>query len=180
VDVDIAPFDLGARLTEAQNLARDAMTAAGQPGGPLIGQYLKEVTDIPGLLPMGAHRDGELVGMLVGWPIANRWWWRHHIQPALAMTENLHWIEDAFELAEFHVRPALQGRGLGTKLLAEAENRVEQRRILLSTNAINNWSSREFYRRRGFHTLSAPVRWLGMDLRVYILGRELQRTAVPR
>jgi ribosomal protein S18 acetylase RimI-like enzyme len=175
MDVDIAPFDLTARLDEAIGLARTAMSAAGQPGGILIGRYLEEVTEVPGLLALGALRQDTLVGMLVGWPVANRWWWRHHVQLALATTENLHWLEDAFELAEFHVHPAVQGLGIGTALLDTADGMIEQRRIVLSTNAIDNRPSREFYRRRGFRTLTPPFRWLGLDLRVYVLGREIPR-----
>jgi ribosomal protein S18 acetylase RimI-like enzyme len=175
VDVDIAPFDLTARLDEARRLARTAMSAANQPGGILVAKYLDEVTDVAGLLALGAHRQDRLVGMLVGWPIANREWWRHHVRPALAATENLHWIDDAFELAELHVHPDLQGAGVGTALLEEAERRIDQQRIVLSTNAIDNWHAREFYRRRGFRTLTAPFRWLELDLRVFVLGREVGR-----
>jgi ribosomal protein S18 acetylase RimI-like enzyme len=175
VDVDIAPFDLTARLTEARTLARTAMSAAGQPGGILIAKYLDEVTDLPGLLAIGAHRQDELVGMLVGWPVAQRWWWRHHVRPALAMAENLHWLDNAFELAELHVHPDVQGIGVGSALLSAAEHAIDQDRIVLSTNAIDNWRAREFYRRRGFRTLTPPVRWLGLDLRIYVLGREIPR-----
>jgi ribosomal protein S18 acetylase RimI-like enzyme len=175
VDVEIAPFDLTARLAEARTLARTAMSAAGQPGGFLVAKYLQEVTDIPGLLPLGAHRQDELVGMLVGWPIANRDWWRERIRPALTVTENVHWLDDAFELAELHVHPDLQGNGIGSALLDNAERMIDQQRIVLSTNAIDNWRAREFYRRRGFRTLTPPFRWLGLDLRIFVLGREIRR-----
>lgn len=171
--IEIAPFDFAARLDEARTLARIAMSTAGQPGGILIGNYFDQVTEIPGLLALGAHSGDTLVGMILGWPVANRWWWRHHVQLALADADNLHWLEDAFELAEFHVHPAVQGRGIGTSLLHTADGLIEQRRIVLSTNATGNRPSQEFYRRRGFHTLTPPFRWLGLDLRIYVLGREI-------
>lgn len=173
MDVDIAPFDLAARLDEAIGLARTAMSAAGQPGGTLIGRYLDEVTEIPGLLALGALQQDTLVGMIVGWPVANRWWWRHHVQLALDDAENLHWLDDSFELAEFHVHPTMQGRGVGTALLNAADGLIEQGRIVLSTNAVDNRPTLEFYRRRGFRTLTPPFRWLGLDLRILVLGREV-------
>ncbi len=173
VDVDIRPFDLAEHLAPARTLARTAMTDADQPGGILVARYLDEVTDLDGLLALGAFRDDELVGMLVGWPTASRDWWPRQVRPELAMTENLHWLDDAFEVAELHVHPDVQRLGVGTALLEEAEKRVPQRRMVLSTNAVDNHRAREFYRRRGFRTLTGPFRWLGLPLRVLVLGREI-------
>lgn len=171
MDVDIADFDLRARLDETKALARGAMAHASQPGGILVAQYLDEVTELPGLLALGAFRQDELVGALVGWPTASREWWPHHVRPALAATENLHWLDGAFELAELHVHPDLQGAGLGSELIDQAERRLDLSRVVLSTNALNNRRAREFYRRRGFRVLTGPFRWLGLPHRVLVLGR---------
>ena len=76
---------------------------------------------------------------------------------------------------ELHVHPDLQGSGIGSALLDNAERMIDQQRIVLSTNAIDNWRAREFYRRRGFRTLTPPFRWLGLDLRIFVLGREIPR-----
>jgi ribosomal protein S18 acetylase RimI-like enzyme len=173
VDVDIAPFDLSEHLSEAKTLARTAMTAADQPGGMLIASYLDQVTELDGLLALGAYWREELAGMLLGWPTASRDWWPHHVRPALAMTENEHWLDGAFEIAELHVHPELQGIGVGSALLEEAERRIDNPRMVLSTNAIDNWQAKEFYRRRGFRTLTGPVVWLGLPLRILVLGKEL-------
>ncbi|WP_433871822.1 GNAT family N-acetyltransferase [Saccharopolyspora sp. CA-218241] len=175
MNVRITTFDLAARLDAARALARTAMSAAGQPGGILIGQYFHEVTELDGLLALGAFHDDELVGMLLGWPTASRDWWPAQVRPDLAQTGNLHWLDDAFELAEIHVHPDHQGRGLGGRLLGAAEERIPQRRIVLGTNAIDNHRAKEFYRRRGFRTLTGPFRWLGLPLRVLVLGREIAR-----
>lgn len=177
MDVDIAPFDLGERLAESRTLARTAMTASNQPGGILIAKYLDEVTGLDGLLALGAFRQDELVGMLVGWPTASRSWWPRHVYPALSMTGNEHWLDDAFELAELHVHPDVQGLGVGTGLVEEAERRIDNPRIVLSTNALDNRRAREFYRRRGFRTLTGPFQWLGLPLRILVLGREPHRTS---
>lgn len=174
VDVDIADYDLHARLDETKALAREAMAHARQPGGILVAQYLDEVTELPGLIALGAFRQDELVGALVGWPTASRDWWPHHVRPALAATENQHWLRDAFELAELHVHPDLQGAGVGTELLDRVERRLDLRRIVLSTNALANDRAREFYRRRGFRVLTGPFRWLGLPHRILILGREMR------
>ncbi|RCW40824.1 acetyltransferase (GNAT) family protein [Halopolyspora algeriensis] len=173
MDVDIAPFDLDARLWDTATLAQDAMAAAHQPGWALAGQYLGEVTELPGLLTLAAHRQGRLTGVLIGFPTASRDWWPNQVRPALAAAENLHWLEDAFELAELHVHPEAQGRGLGSALLNEAVRHIEQHRIVLSTGAIGNRPTRGFYRKHGFRTLTAPFRWMETPLRVFVLGREL-------
>ncbi|WP_182544610.1 GNAT family N-acetyltransferase [Halosaccharopolyspora lacisalsi] len=172
VDVDIAPFDLQDRLDEVRALARTAMTDAGQPGGILVAKYLDEVTELDGLLALGAHRGQRLVGMLVGWPTASREWWPHHVRPALTATHNEHWLDDAFELAELHVHPDVQRHGLASALLDEVRLRIDQPRIVLGTNALNNQRARQFYRGQGFRTLTGPFEWLGLDMRIFVLGLE--------
>lgn len=167
----IAPFDLAARCAEAISLAQTAMSVAGQPGGLLVARYLDEVTEVPGLVALGAHDRERLIAILVGWPCASRTWWSHHVRPALARSSNEGWLDDAFEVAELHVHPDVQGHGLGTKLLAKAATEVRQPRMVLSTN-VENDNARAFYRRRGFRTLTGAFRWLGTDLRVLVLGRE--------
>jgi GNAT superfamily N-acetyltransferase len=105
--------------------------------------------------------------------VANREWWRNQVRLPLDMSENLHWLDDAFELAELHVHPDRQGGGIGTALLQEAGQRIAERRIVLTTNAIGNHPTKEFYRRRGFRTLTGPFQWLGLPMRVLVLGREI-------
>lgn len=173
VNVDIAPFDLGERLDEVRELARTAMTAARQPGGILIAKYLTEVTEVSGLLALGAHADDALVGVLIGWPTASRRWWPDEVRPALRASDNEHWLDDAFELAELHVHPDVQGHGIATGLLDEARHRIAQRRIVLSTNAINNKHARRFYRNRGFRVLTGPFQWRSVPIRIFVLGREI-------
>lgn len=168
-----ATFNLSAHLDEARTLARLAMTDADQPGGLLIAKYLDEVTELDKLLSLGAYQHEQLIGIVIGWPVASREWWPHHVRPALAMTGNEHWLDNAFELAELHVHPNWQGTGVGTALLADAERRIENPRIVLSTNAVDNKRTREFYRRKGFRTLTGPYQWLGLPLRILVLGREL-------
>lgn len=148
VDVDIAPFHLGERLDEVRELARTAMTAARQPGGILIAKYLTEVTEVSGLLALGAHADDALVGVLVGWPTASRRWWPDQVRPALRASDNEHWLD-------------------------EARRRIAQRRIVLSTNAINNKHARRFYRNRGFRVLTGPFQWRSVPIRIFVLGREV-------
>ncbi|MDR7300940.1 GNAT family N-acetyltransferase [Haloactinomyces albus] len=173
VDVGIAPFDLGARLWDTATLAQDAMAAAQQPHWGLTARHFGGLTELPGLLTLAAHRQGRLFGVLVGFPTASRDWWPNQVRPALAAAENLHWLDDAFELAELHVHPDVQGCGLGSALLNEAVRRIDQGRIVLSTGAVGNLQARNFYRRHGFRTLTAPFQWQGMPLRVFVLGREL-------
>jgi ribosomal protein S18 acetylase RimI-like enzyme len=173
VDVDLAPFDLAERCWEAITLAQDAMAAAVQPGWALAAQYLDDVVDLPGLVSLGAHRDDRLVGALIGFPCASRDWWPRNVRPALKATGNAHWLDGAFELAELHVHPNVQGAGVGTALIESAIEHTSLTHIVLSANVANR-RAREFYRRRGFRTLTGPFRWLGTDLRILVMGREIK------
>lgn len=173
VDVDLAPFDLGERSWEAITLAQDAMAEADQPGWALAAQYLDDVVDLPGLVSLGAHQQDRLVGFLVGFPCASRDWWPRNVRPALDATGNAHWLDGAFELAELHVHPDVQGAGVGTALIESLPERTNLSHMVLSANVANR-RAREFYRRRGFRALTGPFRWLGLDLRIMVMGREVR------
>lgn len=96
--------------------------------------------------------DGASIGAFsYGFTYERGHWWPEQVGPALEAAGLGEWQEDAFELVELAVRPDLQGRGLGSALLRELQQRAPQRRILLATNTDN--PAQKTYRRNGFELL---------------------------
>jgi ribosomal protein S18 acetylase RimI-like enzyme len=83
-------------------------------------------------------------------------WWHDVVWSALAATSGLpaahDWLDDAAEIAEVHVRPEYQARGIGRQLvLALAAGRTEQTALLSTRDAESR--ARRLYRRLGFTDL---------------------------
>ena len=175
MDIQLHPFDLAVEATRCQELARTAMSAAGQPGGALIGNRFPEIAEMDGNLALGAYYRGDLAGMLLGQPVRNDRWFCNQVALALDMCENLHWLDDAFKISELHVHTDVQSCGVGTTLLAEADRMITHSRTVLVTNATGNHRTKEFYRRRGFRTITGPFQWMNLFQRVLVLGRMTPR-----
>ena len=92
----------------------------------------------PGFRGLTAHDDGQLVGFCYGFHGENGQWWHDMVAAALAMrsrgalsdsaisggaisggadSAQRAWLDDSFEIAELHVLPSWQGRGIGRSLL---------------------------------------------------------------
>ncbi len=83
-------------------------------------------------------------------------WWHDVVWSALAATSGLPaahtWLDDAVEIAEVHVRPDYQARGIGRQLvLALAAGRSERTALLSTRDAESR--ARRLYRRLGFSDL---------------------------
>ena len=76
----------------------------------------------------------ELVGFGYGYHGRAGEWWHDIVAAALGRDDAGRWMSDAFELAELHVRPDHQGKGLGRKMLADVAAHAVGRTIVLSTH----------------------------------------------
>ena len=85
----------------------------------------------PGFRGLTAHVDGRLAGFTYGFHGESGQWWHDMVAAALATRSGAGisateyaandtpraWLDDSFEIAELHVLPPWQGKGIGRSLL---------------------------------------------------------------
>jgi ribosomal protein S18 acetylase RimI-like enzyme len=94
--------------------------------------YFAEHTHRPGYLAVAAMDRRRLVGFGYGYLSVPGQWWNQQVRNALRPGPT-DWMDEAFEIAELHVAPRRQGRGIGRTLLTDLMTRAPSRRVLLST-----------------------------------------------
>ena len=85
-------------------------------------------------------------------------------------------MTDYFELTELHVRPDVQGVGLGEGLLRASARRVTETRVLLSTPEYGTKApgrAWRLYRRTGFEDVLREHRFTGDSRPFAVLGAVL-------
>lgn len=114
----------------------------------------------PGFTAVAAVYDGAVVGVAYGFLGARERWWDRQLVKALRQnggltTQHTTMLADYFEVAEVHVSPAYQGKGIGTHLLRELLRGVPARWALLSTPEVDGEANNAFslYRKFGFEDL---------------------------
>lgn len=119
-----------------------------------------------------ACEDEQLVGFGYGYTGRYGQWWTDHVAESLTPGQRAEWLDPPhYEVVELHVRPAFQGRGIGSRLLAQLLTRQPHDRAVLSTLA-GSRQARGFYAKNGWQEL-APVDF-GPGFAPYlVLGRRL-------
>lgn len=121
---------------------------------------------------------GVLVGVAYGYSGGPSQWWYEEVRRGLATAtpEAQRWLHDYFELTELHVRPDVQGRGLGEGMLRALLHGAPNSRVLLSTPEYGpNPPGRAWrlYRRMGFQDVLRDHRFTGDARPFAVLGRSL-------
>jgi ribosomal protein S18 acetylase RimI-like enzyme len=101
---------------------------------------------------------GRLVGFSYGYTSQPGLWWREQISQPLSPAQREFWLTDAFELAELHVHPSVQGQGFGSRLHDELIHGVPHKTALLSVMHRSE-RARQLYTRRGWQTLIQDLRF---------------------
>jgi ribosomal protein S18 acetylase RimI-like enzyme len=132
-----------------------------------------------GFVAAGAFDDDDatdqparLVGFGYGYGGAPGQWWYDIVAEALGRGSAARWLRDGFELAELHVLPDRQGRGLGRALLTDVLSRAEGTRAVLSTPDVES-PARALYRSYGFSDLRCGFRFPGSPEVYAIMGVDL-------
>ena len=102
----------------------------------------------------------RLVGIAYGYLGAPGQWWHDQVRAALDEQTARTWLDGAFEVCEFHVRPALQGTGLGRSLIAHLLSLTDARTAVLTTPDADT-RARRFYRTAGWVDLVRELRFPG-------------------
>ncbi|MQA86894.1 MAG: GNAT family N-acetyltransferase [Streptosporangiales bacterium] len=136
---------------------------------------LERHTTHPGFSALLALVDERLVGFCYGFPGRPGQWWHDVVSNGLATSmpdEADNWLGDSFELAEIHVLPEYQGRGIGRELMTSlCEGRTEQT-VVLSTADVES-PARRLYRSLGFVDLITAFRFPGGIEDYAVMGSRL-------
>jgi ribosomal protein S18 acetylase RimI-like enzyme len=144
----------------------------------------------PGFRGLTAHVDERLAGFTYGFHGENGQWWHDMVAAALATRSRAAtpaaehaaddtpgaWLDDSFEVAELHVLPPWQGRGIGRSLLLSlAAGRPERTAVLSTADAPTR--ARRLYRGLGFTDLLTDFRFSGSEPPYAVMGALLPLAA---
>ncbi len=132
----------------------------------------------PGFRALAVIEDGsgEPVGFGYGFHGVAGQWWHDTVFRALAASRGEQdataWLGDSLEVAELHVAPEYQGRGIGTDVLHRLASGRPERTALLSTPDTDS-PARRLYRTSGFTDLLTDFLFPGGDPPYAVMGAEL-------
>ena len=144
----------------------------------------------PGFRGLTAHVDGRLAGFTYGFHGESGQWWHDMVAAALATRSGAGiaaaeyagdgtpgvWLDDSFEIAELHVMPPWQGKGIGRSLLLSlAAGRPERTAVLSTADAPTR--ARRLYRGLGFTDLLTDFRFSGSEPPYAVMGAPLPLAA---
>ncbi len=143
-----------------------------------------------GFRGLTAQVDGRLAGFTYGFHGENGQWWHDMVAAALATRSRAGvsageyagddtpgaWLDDSFEIAELHVMPPWQGKGIGRSLLLSlASGRPERTAVLSTADAPTR--ARRLYRGLGFTDLLTDFRFSGSEPPYAVMGALLPLAA---
>jgi ribosomal protein S18 acetylase RimI-like enzyme len=128
--------------------------------------------------PRGRAGTGRyrIVGFAYGFHGTDGQWWHDLVRSALTNLGGYDlaqtWLADSFEVAEVHVHPDYQGRGIGSLMVPALVYPRLERAALLSTADADS-PARRLYRRLGFTDLLTGYRFPGTDPPYAVMGATL-------
>ena len=101
-----------------------------------------------------AREGGEIVGFVYGYTGSYGQWWTERVATGLDEQTRADWLDPPhYEVCELHVRPDLQRRGIGARLLDGLLASQPHDRALLTANPAAA-QPLPFYRKRGWRELA--------------------------
>jgi GNAT superfamily N-acetyltransferase len=123
-----------------------------------------------------AAGQAAIVGFAYGFHGANGQWWHDLVRSALTEAGGRdfaqQWMAESFEVAEVHVHPDYQGRGIGRSMVPALLRPRLERTALLSTQDSES-RARRLYRGLGFTDLVTGYRFPGTDPPYAVMGTVL-------
>lgn len=151
------------------------------PPDQIAGRYpiMAEHAANAGFRALTATVDGTLAGFCYGFHGAPGQWWHDRVRFALGQPAAGDWLGDCLEIAELHVLPEYQGRGIGSRLLRDLTIGRAERTVVLSTSD-RETVARRLYRDNGFTDLLTGFLFEPMMPAYAVMGAELPlRAARP-
>jgi len=159
--------------------------AMNPPARQLTGReaILERHATYPRFRALAAVAGDEIAGFCYGFHGAPGQWWHDMVAAALTTLDGSSgasmWLADSLEVAELHVLPSHQTRGIGRELLFRVAARRTERTAVLSTQDAES-RARRLYRRSGFTDLLTGYRFSGGEPPYAVMGAELPlRDASP-
>jgi ribosomal protein S18 acetylase RimI-like enzyme len=152
------------------------------PPGQLPGRHMimERHAGYPEFRAFVAERSRAVVGFGYGFRGESGQWWHDVVRGQLAETGGTeharHWLDDAWEVAELHVHPAAQGRGLGRALITSLCADRPERTVVLSTLDAET-PARNLYRSLGLVDLLTAFRFPGGGPLYAVMGAVLPLTS---
>jgi GNAT superfamily N-acetyltransferase len=170
--VDLDRSEFAARADEVLDVYAEAMQvprSTARSRRSILATHLER----DGLAAVGAlDSAGTLVGVAYGYRGAPGQWWHDQVRAALDEATARRWLDGAFEVCEFHVRPAAQGTGLGRALMARLLARTDAPTAVLTTPDLDT-RARRFYATAGWVDLVRDLRFPGDPRTFAVLGLPL-------
>jgi len=120
--------------------------------------------------------DGPVIAFAYGFRGADGQWWHDVVRSGLTAAGGEHaaaaWLADTFEIAEVHVRPEYQRRGIGRAMLLSLTAGCPQRTAVLSTLDAPS-PARRLYRSLGFTDLLTGFGFPGNGPPYAVMGAAL-------
>jgi ribosomal protein S18 acetylase RimI-like enzyme len=165
-----------ARIDQLLSVYAAAMHA---PSGELYGRRLIMAghSSQPGFAALAAMDGEEVAGFCYGFHGRPGQWWHDRVSAGLGDGRRT-WLGDCLELAELHVRPEYQGRGIGSGLLRSLTTSRPEQTVVLSTGD-SETVARRMYRGAGFTDLLTGFRFDGVEPPYAIMGATLPLKPSP-
>lgn len=134
----------------------------------------------PGFTAVVAETSESVLGLAYGFLGSPDTWWDRQLRRGFALNggptpHELDMLHSYFELAEIHVSPRAQGRGIGRVLLRELLWNAPAHFVLLSTPEVPDEDNRAFhlYRSEGFFDVLRNFMYPGDARPFAVLGARL-------
>jgi ribosomal protein S18 acetylase RimI-like enzyme len=172
----VLPWDreeLGRRRDDVLDVYAEAMSVApsvARSRKPIVTAHLARA----GLKTVAAvDEDERLVGVAYGYLGSPGQWWHDQVRAAVSPADAQQWLDGAFEVCELHVRPPLQGQGLGRRLLDALLDGPPARTAVLTTPD-KDTRARRFYRAGGWVDLVRNLVFPGDPRAFAVLAKDLR------
>src|SRR3954453_18984530 len=130
--IDLPPNRLHDRLAEAMQIYVDAMGYPPGSGSQRGVHMLRHAKLTNFRCRVALDKRGTMLAFGYGYTSLPGQWWHDLVRRAVVQDAD-YWLQEAFDPAEAHGRPAAQGQSVGERVLLSLADGLPHRTMLLST-----------------------------------------------